>query len=107
MHHETTCETHRCDHEGLRELIDQVLNAHGYKTIIADSGESAAPALQRVFKAIQIVVSWTAHVKSGLSWVRSIASDRGTRAADFSQTPIHLLWFLDRHLRFDFLLLAK
>jgi len=44
------------DHEGLRELIEKVLNAHGYKTIIADNGESAVQLFKENFEKIQIVI---------------------------------------------------
>jgi signal transduction histidine kinase len=44
------------DHEGLRELIDKVLSAQGYKTIIADNGESAVQLFEENCEQIQIMV---------------------------------------------------
>jgi FixJ family two-component response regulator len=44
------------DHNGLRELLDQVLKAHGYKTIIADNGESAVRLFRENFEKVQIVI---------------------------------------------------
>jgi CheY-like chemotaxis protein len=44
------------DHDGLRELIDQVLRTHGYTTIIADNGQSAVQLFEENCEQIQIVV---------------------------------------------------
>jgi two-component system cell cycle sensor histidine kinase/response regulator CckA len=44
------------DHEGLRELVDTILRATGYKTIIADNGESAVRLFQENVEQIQIVI---------------------------------------------------
>jgi two-component system, cell cycle sensor histidine kinase and response regulator CckA len=44
------------DHEGLRELIDTILSANGYKTIIADNGESAVQLFRENVEQIQIVI---------------------------------------------------
>jgi two-component system cell cycle sensor histidine kinase/response regulator CckA len=44
------------DHDGLRELIDQVLRTHGYTTIIADNGQSAVQLFEENCQQIQIVV---------------------------------------------------
>jgi two-component system, cell cycle sensor histidine kinase and response regulator CckA len=44
------------DHEGLRELIDKVLTSHGYRTILADNGESAVHLFQENCDKIQMIV---------------------------------------------------
>jgi CheY-like chemotaxis protein len=44
------------DHEGLRELIEEVLNDHGYKTILADNGESAVRLFKENCEQIKIVI---------------------------------------------------
>jgi two-component system, cell cycle sensor histidine kinase and response regulator CckA len=44
------------DHDGLRELIEAVLNDQGYKTIIADNGESAVRLFRENLEQIKIVI---------------------------------------------------
>jgi CheY-like chemotaxis protein len=44
------------DHEDLREIIDTVLNAHGYKTIVADNGEHALRLFRENVEQIDLVI---------------------------------------------------
>ncbi|MGO9087631.1 MAG: response regulator [Candidatus Sulfotelmatobacter sp.] len=44
------------DHDGLRESLEKILNAQGYKTIIADNGESAVRLFRENLEKIQIVI---------------------------------------------------
>ena len=44
------------DHEGLRELIETVLNDHGYKTIVADNGEHALRLFRENVEQVKLVI---------------------------------------------------
>jgi len=44
------------DHDGLRESLEIILHAQGYKTIIADNGESAVRLFSENFESIQIAI---------------------------------------------------